>query len=211
MLLLFGLTQPQPATATAPPEASDLDLVRATRLNPAAFIALYERYLDRIFSYCYVRLQNREAAEDATSEVFLKALTGLAGFREGLFAAWLFQIAHHTVVNSQRRQKPTALYEAEAFADPGPTLEEMAVEQADRQSVRAALAQLPDEQRTVLELQCAGWSGEQIAAAIGKSGPAVRMLRHRAVERLKQIVLGQEGRLWTTTSKLSCWKGTSAA
>lgn len=193
---LFGLTRRRKAAPSSLEYAQvdDRDLVRAARSDPASFTALYERYLDRIYSYCYVRLQSQEAAEDASSEIFLKAFVGLSDYREGLFAAWLFQIAHNVVLNSQRRRQPGALFEAELLADPGPSLEDVVVARADRQSVRAAVASLPDEQRTVVELQCAGWSGEQIAVALGKSGPAVRMLRHRAVERIRQIVLAGEGK-----------------
>ncbi len=194
IILLFGVSgQPQTGVTPLEGEASDLDLVRAARQDPARFAALYERYFKRIYNFCYLRLRVQEAAEDATSEIFLRAINGLAGYREGLFAAWLFQIARNVVVSQQQMRLATTLYEAEEMAASGPTLEETVVAQAERQSVRAALALLPEEQRTVIELQCVGWTGEQIGEAMGKSGPAVRMLRHRAVERLKQLVLGQEG------------------
>ncbi|PZR98274.1 MAG: RNA polymerase subunit sigma-24 [Candidatus Chloroheliales bacterium] len=193
MLFLFGLVSRRRADmGEADEQADDGELVRAALAEPLTFTCLYDRYLEPIYSYCYVRLNSREAAEDATSEVFLKAFAGLSGYRGGLFVAWLFQIAHNVVLNIQRHRNLHTSYEVSELADPSPTLEERLISYSERQNLRAALAQLPEEQRTVLELQCAGWSGAQIAEALGKSAPAVRMLRHRAVERLKQIILGQE-------------------
>jgi RNA polymerase sigma factor (sigma-70 family) len=192
MLFLFGSGPRSRAAARTAEEQDDSVLVQAALADPLAFTMLYDRYLAQIYSYCYVRLDSREAAEDATSEVFLKAFAGLSSYHGGLFAAWLFQIAHNVVLNLQSRRRPQVALEFSNLPDPGPTLDEMMISHAERSDLRAALAQLPDEQRTVLEMQAAGWSGAQIATALGKSNAAVRMLRHRAVERLRQLVIGQE-------------------
>lgn len=170
----------------------DEALARAAQQDPLLFTALYQRYLDPIYRYCHVRLGNREAAEDATSEVFLKAFSGLPGYRGNLFAAWLFQIARNVVTDHYRRRRPSVPVDALAeLADADDPPEEQAIAASEREAVRAALAQLPEEQRMVLELQLADWSGEQIAAAIGRSHGAVRMLRLRAVQQLKAALTGE--------------------
>ncbi len=56
---------------------------------------------------------------------------------------------------------------------------------AERQALRAAISSLPDDQRAAVELQLAGWSGQQIADAMRKSVPAVKQLRFRAMSRLR--------------------------
>ncbi len=192
MLFLFGLASRRRAEVAASEEQPDEELMRAALADPLAFTRLYDRYLEPIYSYCYVRLNSREAAEDASSEVFLKAFTALGSYRGGMFAAWLFRIAHNVVINLQTRQRPHASFEMSELADPSPSMEETIIIASELEDLRVALAQLPDEQRTVLELQCAGWSGAQISEALDKSAPAIRMLRHRAVERLKQLILGSE-------------------
>ena len=55
----------------------------------------------------------------------------------------------------------------------------------------AALAQLPGDQRAVIEMGLSGWSGAETAAALGKSVAAVKMLRYRAKERLAQLLEGE--------------------
>lgn len=183
-------------SAEAPAQPTDEDAclnevsqVAAARADPRAFAPLYERYLGPIYRYCYTRLGSREAAEDATSEVFLKALAGLNGYRGGVFVAWLFRIAQNVVVDAYRRHRTTQPLEAVgALTDPAQGPEDTARAHAEREALRTALAMLSDEQRTVLELQLAGWSGTQIAAALGTSPAAVKMHRYRAINRLRQIL-----------------------
>lgn len=176
-----------PTTGGAEPD--DAGLVAAAQADRQAFAALYEWYVERVYRYCYLRLGNRAAAEDATSEVFCKALASLGGFRGEVFAAWLFRIAHNVVIDVHRRRCPTdPLQAAGAVSDPAPTPEEQAVAWDERERFRAALGALPGEQRLVLELQLAGWSGEQTARVLGKRLGAVKMLRFRAIARLREVL-----------------------
>ncbi|MGE5619920.1 MAG: RNA polymerase sigma factor [Sphingomonadaceae bacterium] len=169
--------------------AEDAALVVAAQADPQAFTALYERYLGPVYRYCYLRMGNRDAAEDATSEVFLKALAGLRGYQGGIFAAWLFRIAHNTIADARRRHRPTEPIEDIGDpADPSSTPEEVVLARNEVEALRAALNILPEEQRVAVELQLAGWSGERAAAAMGKSVDAVKMLRYRAVSRLRTLL-----------------------
>lgn len=185
------------------PRDDDTPLVIAARADPRAFTALYERHCDAVYRYCHVRLGSRELAEDATSETFLKALAGLAtyrttdhpGGREGSFVAWLFGIARNVVVDQHRRRRPTSPIDAAGDpADPGLTPEEQALARAEGERLRAAMRALTSEQRAVLDLQLAGLTGEEIARALGKSPGAVKMLRFRAVERLREHLTEAESR-----------------
>jgi len=174
-------------------EPNDAELVIAARANPRAFIPLYERYLGPVYRYCYVRLDSREAAEDATSDVFLKALARLPSLHGQAFAAWLFRIAHNVVVDIYRRRRPThPLETAEDQSDPTQAPDADVEARAEHEALYAALAQLPDEQRATVELKLAGWSGEQIAAALGKSQAAVKMHRYRALDRLRTLLAQAE-------------------
>ncbi|HYI14782.1 MAG TPA: sigma-70 family RNA polymerase sigma factor [Thermomicrobiales bacterium] len=181
--------------AVAPHAADDEALVAAARLDPRAFDALYSRYVRQVYRYCHVRLGSREAAEDATSAVFLKALAGLTGYRPGNFPAWLFRIAANVVTDARRHgtRRPTVPFETIVDPpDPNPPPDDLAVTSDRAERLRAALATLPDEQRAAIELQLAGWPGEQIAAALDRSPEAVRMLRHRAITRLRDILVDDD-------------------
>jgi len=174
-------------------EPDDGELLRLAQTERQQFTLLYQRYVALVYNYCYLRLGSREAAEDATSETFLRALAALPDFRGGAVAAWLFRIAHNIIIDLYRKRRPhLPISEAGDLADPTPSPEHMVLEQDEVASVQALLNQLPSDQRTVLELQFAGWSGKQIAAVLGRSHGAVRMLHLRAVERLRQLLPDEE-------------------
>lgn len=65
---------------------NDATLVAAAQADSQAFAPLYARYLQPIYRYCYRRLGTCVMAEDATSEVFVKALAGLPRYRGAPFA-----------------------------------------------------------------------------------------------------------------------------
>jgi RNA polymerase sigma-70 factor (ECF subfamily) len=163
---------------------SDAVLARRAMHDRAAFAELYRRYLDRVYAYCRYRLPTREQAEDATSQIFLKALAALPNRRaEGAFVAWLFAIAHNVVTDAYRTRRVAApLSAALGTPDRSPSPEEVATER-DRTS--RLLAILPPDQRRIMELRLVGLTGAEIAEALGKSLGAVKMAQKRALERMQ--------------------------
>jgi RNA polymerase sigma-70 factor (ECF subfamily) len=165
--------------------------VAAARVNPEAFTLLYRRYLQPVHRYCYLRLGRREAAEDATSEVFLKALSSLEGYRGGAIGGWLFRIAHNVVTDQHRARRHRFVVPLDAageLRDPSAQPEVEAVSQSEIATVRAALATLTPDQRALVELQLAGLPTDEIAAALGRSQGAARVLRYRAHQALREAL-----------------------
>ena len=107
-------------------DASDAILVSRALREREAFAALYLRYLDEMSRFCFLRLQDEDAARDATQQIFAQALAGLAHYREsGQFRAWLYTIARHVLANQARRRHVTfTLDAAQEVVDPGLTPEE---------------------------------------------------------------------------------------
>ncbi len=174
------------ATGSASEEAA---LVLAAQADPRAFVPLYQRYLKPVYRYCFVRLNNREAAEDATSQVFVKALANLHGFRGGSFVAWLFRITRNVVVDAYRaRTSSVPLDSIPEEIDPSPTAQEQVELRIERQALQAALECLSEHQRTVVELTLAGWSGEAIGLALNKTPAAIKMERCRALKQVRDYI-----------------------
>lgn len=170
-------------------DPSDGVLVAAAQADRQAFAPLYDRYVDPVYRYCLRRLGSREAAEDATSQVFAKALAALPAYRDRSFRGWLFTIAHNVVSDTRRQRRPVApLADAEDRVDPASTPEEAALTADEGRALRALLVQLPADQRRIVELRLAGLTGVEIARVLGRSEGAVKMLQFRAVARLRVLL-----------------------
>lgn len=189
-LSFVQMAEPQTNLTTASSDVSDdRALVAAARRDPRAFGALYEKYVTQIYRYAYVRLRNEPAAQDATSQTFLKALQALPQFRDGLFIAWLYRIAHNVCADAIRRVPLTEDYDALEFQlHANESTEDAAVRATERAAFYRALNDLPDEQRSVLEMTLSGWKGEEIARMLGKTHASVKMLRWRGLESIKARV-----------------------
>src|SRR5919201_2442451 len=87
---------------------SEPQLVERAKRDPDAFGALYEKYVDRIYSYVYYRTGDAREAEDLTARVFYRALTHIPEFnqRGAPFVAWLYRIAHNLVANWRPDKSP---------------------------------------------------------------------------------------------------------
>jgi RNA polymerase sigma-70 factor (ECF subfamily) len=164
------------------------ELAIGARTDRAAFAALYRHYVERVFAYCYRRLGDEAAAEDATSEIFAKALAAIPRFRPeaGSFRSWLFVIAHNMVIDERRRKRPAPLIAAaERSRLPGPEQRALA---SDRSRVlRALLDELPRDQAQLVELRLAGLDDREIARVLGRSPGAIRVAQHRAIKRMRAL------------------------
>ncbi len=171
----------------------EAQIIQEARTDPAAFAPLYEHYFERIYNYCLRRIGQPEEAEDLTSLIFTRVLTGLQGYRGGSFAAWLFRIAHNAVVNHLRDRRPRISLEAAAFVlidelpRPGERALERLVQVEERQEIAKLIAALPEDQRELLALRVVGeLSAKEVGAVLGKSEGAVRVALHRVVRHLRQ-------------------------
>jgi RNA polymerase sigma factor (sigma-70 family) len=155
-----------------------VDLLRAG--SEPAFEAIVSRYRGQLLRYCSALL-GRERAEDAVQQTFVKAYDAMhRDDRSLLLKPWLYRIAHNTARNALRdnalRDEPLG---EEDGVDERP---ELVLERRERlRAVLASVQDLPPRQRDALVLrELEGRSYEEIAAALGVGGGAVRQLLNRA-------------------------------
>ena len=175
---------------------------RAVAGDPAAFGALYERFLDPIYRYFFYRTGQAAEAEDLTEQVFLRAWQSVGTFRwQGRpFLAWLYRVAHNLHVNHVRTRRLDVPLENsrahQAIADPHAATQLARTIDADL--LMRGIRQLTPEQQEVILLRFAeGLETAQIARVLAKQEGAVRALQMRAMQRLRQVLAfearGQSG------------------
>ncbi len=187
-----GFLRTRSRAANPPPgDRSDDEaaLVARAKRDRQAFASLYHRYFDLVYRYCYRRLGSREAAADATSQVFANALGKIGGCRDESFRSWLFAIAHNVVTDCYRAAHPEeALEAALEIHDPTPDPEALALAAEDRRLIQTLLTRLPEGQRQVAELRLAGLNGAEIGQVLGRSRSWVDTTQFRAVARMRKLL-----------------------
>jgi RNA polymerase sigma-70 factor, ECF subfamily len=162
-----------------------------------AFRVLYDMYKDRVYSISlYFFHGDPAAAADATQQVFLKLMTGIAQFRgDSGFSTWLYRLVVNTCLDAARQRKSRALASDSARVDELPAPGSLEQDYARAQvalSVRAAVSSLPPKFRIAVLLRYfEDLSYEQMARALRCSMGTVasRLNRgHRMLaERLKSM------------------------
>lgn len=157
--------------------------------DPDAFTILYRAYALDVYRYCFRRLGDRDAAEDATSQTFMNAYAGLQTLRSKPFRPWLFTIAHNVVTDVHRgRRRFFPLEWMDAREDPDPSPETLALDREQEDAMQLLLGRLPKRDREVVELRLAGLTGREIAQTLSCSSQAVRAAQYRAMHRLRELI-----------------------
>ena len=140
-------------------ESSDGELLqRIAAGDRDAFDVLYRRFVRPVFALALRRLGDRGRAEDATQETFTSIWRSAGSYRpeRGAASPWIYAVARNAIIDRTRaRSEPAVEPPDEESSEAEPA------EEAERAwlawRVHAALQQLPQHERTLLEL--AYWGG----------------------------------------------------
>ncbi len=170
---------------------------RAKDMEEDALAALYSIYYPRIYNYAFYQLGDIQAAEDLASDVMLKVLESIDGYRYRgpPFSAWVFRIARNKLIDLYRQRKRNGqlnLWDPPAVIELAPeTLAERAL---DRGQLQIALKYLTEVQRQVIVLRfIEGFNTATVAHTLGRKESFVKSVQHRALKSLRGI-LSRNGR-----------------
>lgn len=177
-------------------ESDDLLIQRTLHGDVDAFGVIVERYRSRVFNLAYRMLGDRDRADEAAQEVFVRAYTGLGSYRpSGSFSSWLLSIAANLCIDLLRQEpfaavpidNPEAVAKAVAGAASDPHAAYGRTE--TQQLTHNALGRLPDMQRLVIVLvHIHGMSYQQAAEVLGQPVGTVKSHAHRGRARLKRLL-----------------------
>lgn len=169
--------------------------------NAASFGALYDLYAPRIYRFIFVKTGNRTDAEDLTHEVFLSGWRTIAGWqkRDSVpFSSWLYQIARNRVIDWYRTAKSNPSLDemiagnslpTELVSTGGAGLMQALHQKFELQTVMDAVRELtPDQQDVIVMRFVEDLTPEETGAAIGKTASGVRLIQHRAIQKLKKTL-----------------------
>jgi RNA polymerase sigma-70 factor (ECF subfamily) len=141
---------------------------RLRERDTAAFETLYNAYHRLVFGIALRMLSDATMAEDLTQSVFLKLWSAPDAFREGNFTAWLSRVARNRSLDVLRSRASKVESEIPADLPDDGSLDDAVFAKIDSQRVRSALAALPDEQRSPIEMGFfGGITHEEIARRTG--------------------------------------------
>jgi len=159
--------------------------------NAIRFEILFEQYFNRVFQYVFTRTNNRQVAEDLTSQIFLKIFEALPRFQSRQpLAAWVFTIARNTLISHYRFtfRHPIQSLEAAGLleSNPFPAIGGNTKDVDRYVDLEKAINQLSVKDHELLRLKyAAGLSYEEMGDLLGKSPEAVKMAIHRLLRKLE--------------------------
>jgi RNA polymerase sigma-70 factor, ECF subfamily len=160
--------------------------------DESAFTKLYDHYFDRIYRHICYRVGQIEDAEDLTQQVFVQAWRALGRYKQtnSPFIAWLLTIAHNAIVSFYRRTKNVKSLEADIVDWPSNDHVDVTAEmKVEYERVRRTIQRLKPEHQQILAMRfLEDLPHRDIAAALGKSEANVRVMQHRALRDLRELL-----------------------
>lgn len=175
----------------------ELLLRKAQHGDPEAFEQLITPLEQLIWRICWHYTGNRESAEDCGQETMIRIWRSLDSYRNDCaLESWVYRIAANCCMDYLRKKKRDKSVSVEPLreqgfdpADPNPGTEEQVVAADERQRLREAITQLPEDQREALILtQLEKVPYEEAANRLGVSEGTVKSRVNRAKARLREIL-----------------------
>jgi RNA polymerase sigma factor (sigma-70 family) len=169
--------------------------------DPEAFEAFYRAHVEEVQRFVARRVDDPYLAADLTAEVFLAGIDAAAGYRRdrGSPGAWLFGIARNVIAAEHRRSARERRANARVRGrrllgeDDVERMQERIDAASQSRALLAALAELPEGERAVLELVALDeLSVSEAAAALAVRPVTARVRLHRARRALRRQLSGDD-------------------
>ena len=153
---------------------------------------LFENNYEKVVNYIAIRISNFSEAEELASDVFIKALEHIDGFKnKGIpLEVWIFKIAHNITIDYYRKKKyPTINIEDVINMESFNNTEKKVLENLDKEEIKLALTRLSTLQQQVIQLRLvSGLRSKEVAQIMEKSDGAIRELQRSGLKALREIL-----------------------
>lgn len=159
--------------------------------DTGAFEALYDTYNRLVYGIALRVLGEAGAAEDVTQAIFMKLWTDPGSFTAGNFNAWIVRVARNRALDAVRARGVRSHDDLPEILPAEDALEDTALADIDARAVRGALAQLPEEQRVLIEMGFfGGVTHHEIAQRTGVPLGTVKTRIRSGLRRLRTALDG---------------------
>ncbi len=169
------------------------DLIEQCRQGDReAFYRVYKLYARSMYNVSFRIVNNTGEAEDALQEAFISAFKNLHYYRgDASFGSWLKRIVINKSINSIKKNRNEQLPENEDFDVPDTTDDQEREFPFTIETVRKAIASLPDGYRSVISLYLIeGYDHGEIAEILGISESTSKSQFNRSKKKLREILEG---------------------
>lgn len=165
-------------------------MARVARGDQPAFRALARRHVPAMVGLARRILGNAAEAEDVAQEAMLRVWTHAPRWQPlAAFRTWLTRVVVNLCLDRKRRAPWVELEAAGDIVDPAPAASELAETDERERLLQAAIANLPDRQRTAIVLTYTeGMSNAQVADILDTSVSAVETLLVRGKQNLRRAL-----------------------
>lgn len=179
-------------------DKTDEELLERSFTNPRLFEALIDRYEEAFLRKAYYILGNKESAEDAVQDAFVKIYKNAHRFRpepNAGFKSWAYRILVNTCFTAYKKKKREGVFLADLEPEyqelvPDKQAGELAEADLDRDEVLSLLGTLPESLSSVMRLHfIEGKPHAEVATIMGISEGAVRARVHRAKQELRTVII----------------------
>ena len=129
-----------------------------------SFEILLTKYKQRIYSFIYSKIKDRNIADDVFQDTFIKVIQTLKKGKyneEGRFVSWVMRIAHNLIIDHFRRQQRMPMYdtydhEQDVFyrlSEPSKNIEDMIIDSQIKSDINVLMLELPENQYEVLKMR----------------------------------------------------------
>jgi RNA polymerase sigma-70 factor (ECF subfamily) len=180
-------------------ELEDIELIKyAQSGDTEAFGVIYERYARVIYRFLNAHLNDFQDAEDILADVFLRVWKVLPKYQDRgtPFLVLLFRIARNRLIDHYRHvstKRPSVSLDYVNIPDRKSEPADILVAKWENAELRRTMQKLREDYRTVLILRfISGLSPDEAAQVMGRSVGAVRVLQHRALASLRELLNASE-------------------
>jgi RNA polymerase sigma-70 factor, ECF subfamily len=164
---------------------------KAQKLDREAFGLIYDHFSEKLYRFIFFRVGHKELAEDILADTFVKAWTKIEQVSNAkAFTSWIYQIAKNNIIDYYRVKKVTIDLEevVDVLEDASSPIEDANLIIEQRVVVELIEHLAPDQQQVIRYKFFEDLENIEIAQIMGRSEGSIRVIQHRAILRLKELL-----------------------